>query len=138
MNSSKHFAAIILLLLNAASSFGELPPYVYKEQQEKADEALVIKVQSVETVETKEPNEKQTAVTIVARVEKAERTKSGLKEGDNIRIFYTRRDRKQLIAGPSELPILSKDKTYPAFLSQDGKNKDYVPAAGGRSFDRMK
>jgi hypothetical protein len=137
MNRSRYFAAIILLLVTAAVSLGELPPYVYKEQQEKADEALVVKVQSVETVDTKQPDETQTAVTVLARVEKVERTKFGLTEGDKIRILYTRRDRKQPMPGPSELPILSKDQTYPAFLNEDGKNKDYVPAAGGRSFDRM-
>jgi hypothetical protein len=136
MNLFKYVAAI-LLVLTAASTFGELPPYVYKEQQENADEVLVINLQSVETVETKESDGTQRAVTVVARVDKVERTKSGLREGDNIRILYARRDRKPPMPGPSELPILSQGQAYRAFLSQDGKKKDYVPAAGSRSFDRL-
>jgi hypothetical protein len=136
MNLSRYFAAT-LLLATAASSLGELPPYVYKEQQEKADEALVIKVQSVKTVETKQSDGTQTAVEAVAVVAKVERTKSGLTQGDKIRILYSHRDRNPPIAGPSEVPILSKNETYSAFLSRTGKNKDCVPAAGGHSFDRV-
>jgi hypothetical protein len=136
VNAFKYFGAI-LLVWTAVSTFGELPPVVYKEQQEKAGEVLIINVRSVETVETKTPDGTQSAVKVVARVDKAERTKSGLREGDTIQIRYTRRDRKPPMPGPSELPLLSKGQTYPAFLRQDGKNKGYAPAAGGRSFDRM-
>src|SRR2546423_11252654 len=106
MNSSKDCAAIIVLMLTVAASLAELPPYVYKEQQEKADEALVIKVQSLKSIETRLPNETESAVTVVARVEKVEHTKSQLKAGDTIYIHYARHERKQLLAGPGELPIL--------------------------------
>ena len=138
MNRPKICSPIILLLLAATASLGELPPYVYQEQQDKADEAIVIQVRSVTSIETELPNETESAVTVVARVEKVERTKAGLKAGDAIDIHYTRHERKQPTAGPSELPILSKDQTYHAFLNQAGKNQGYVPAAGGHSFDRVR
>ena len=47
MTTRVRFFLVLLCALTIDSSRAELPPWVYKERQEKAPEALVIKVQSV-------------------------------------------------------------------------------------------
>jgi len=126
----------IFLMLAASSTVGraELPPYVYKERQQKAPESLVIKVRSVKTRETDEPRRVRVDVEVEARVERVVRSKTGLRVGDAIRISYVHSRHKEPIAGPSEVPILEEGEEYPAYLSRDGRAKRYVPAAGGYSF----
>src|SRR3954469_6567348 len=110
------YLAATVLFVTAVCSLGELPPYVYKEQQEKAEEALVVKLQSVKAVETKLPEGTQSTVEAVGLVEKVQRTKSGVSPGNKIRIVYTRMDRNRPFAGQSEIPILSENQTYQMFL----------------------
>ena len=136
-------AAPPLLLLLALALTGlaraiELPPYVYKEWQQKAPESLIIKVRSVKTSEEDEPRRKKISVTVLAQVQKVERSKAGLKPGQMITITYVHSRYQQPLAGPSEVPILEEGKVYPAFLKKAEGEDSYSPAAGGRSFEVVK
>lgn len=129
----------LLMLLNSlvlvGSASAELPPSAYKERQENAPEALVIKVRSVSKQERKEEKWKQTDFTVEAEVQKVNRTANNLKPGAVIQIRYAQRHYAQPIAGPSEVPTLKEGQVCPAYLS--GEGKVYSPAAGGYSFDTV-
>jgi len=124
---------LILLCATAITAVrAELPPWAYKEQQEKAPDALVIKVQSVSKRETAEEKWKQVEFTVKAEVQKVERSATQLTPGATIEIRYSQRHYSQPIVGPSEVPALKEAQVCPAYLSGDGKT--YSPAAGGYSF----
>jgi hypothetical protein len=110
----------------------ELPPWVYKERQDKAPEAVVIKVRSVTKREVSEAKWRRLDFTVEAEVQKVERSATKLSAGSTITIRYSRREYFQPIVGPSEIPALNQDQTCLAYLSTEGKT--YVPAAGGQSF----
>jgi hypothetical protein len=113
-------------------SQAELPPSAYKERQEKAPEALVIKVRSVSKREISEEKGKLIELTVEAEVQKVERSATKLIPGAVIEISYGQRHYAQPIAGPSEIPALKEGQVCPAYLAVDGKI--YLPAAGGYSF----
>jgi hypothetical protein len=136
MTSRLRFFLILLCALVVDSSRAELPPWAYKEQQEKAPEALVIKVQSVSKRETTEEKWKLIEFTVTAEVQKVEHSASTLAPGATIEIRYSQRHYSQPIAGPSEVPALKEGQLYPAYLSGDGKT--YSPAAGGYSFETVR
>jgi hypothetical protein len=129
-------SALGLFFLVRVQAKAELPPWVYKERQDKAPEALVIKVRSVKGRETKQPNAKVTEFTVEAEVEKVERSATKLTPGVLIKIVYSRTEYSQPIAGPSEPSTLREGQVCPAFLSREGEI--YVPAAGGYSFDTVR
>ena len=130
--------AAVLVLIVGTSHDGrtELPPYVYKEQQEKAPEALVIKVRSVSKRETTAEDWKQIEFTVRAEVQKVERSATKLASGTTIEIRYSQRHYSPPIVGPSEVPALREGQVCPAYLAWDGKI--YSPAAGGYSFETMR
>ena len=139
--SRPYSTSVVLLLLVsslATAVKAELPPYVYKEWQQKAPESLVIKILSVKTEETDEPRLARVAVTLEARVERVSRSRSGLKPGEVIRIRYEHRRHKEPLAGPSEVPVLKKGRSYPAYLKRGEMKGEYTPAAGGYSFREVK
>jgi hypothetical protein len=113
----------------------ELPPWAYKERQEKAPEALVIKVRSVSKRESSQEKWKQIDFTVEAEVQKVERSTTKLTPGATIEIRYSQRHYAQPIAGPSEVPTLKEGQVCPAYLAGDGKI--YSPAAGGYSFETV-
>ena len=113
---------------------GELPPWVYKERQDKAPESLVIKVRSVTRAEKPEKEGKTIDFKIEAEVEKVERSATRLKPGAVIEIRYIQRTYFQPMAGPSEIPALREGQTCPAYLDGGKEGKVYAPAAGGYSF----
>ena len=123
---------IVLLAVGLLDARAELPPQAYKERQEKATEALVIKVRSVKTHVTKEARVTRTELTIEAEVEKVERSATKLVPGGVIKIYYERNEYAQPIAGPSEIPVLKEGQVYPAYVEHLGNI--YTPAAGGFSF----
>jgi hypothetical protein len=127
------FAAILAM---SDSLQAELPPWAYKERQEKAPEALVIKVRSVSQRETTEEKWKQIAFTVSAEVQKVERSATKLTPGTTIEIRYSQRHYSQPMVGPSEVPALKEGQVCPAYLSGDGKI--YSPAAGGYSFETVR
>ncbi len=130
--------AFALLLLTASLSLAELPPYVYQAEQAGAPEALELKIISVRHRTTKDGEDTRSAVTVRARVEKVERSKTQLKAGDEIVVAYERTDRARPMPGPSEIPLLRKGQSVPAYLSGETKSGIYAPAAGGKSFTRMR
>ncbi len=125
-----------LLSISVVDLRAELPPWVYKERQDKAPEALVIKVRTVKTHETKEPTVTRTEITIEAEVEKVERSASKLSPGAMIKIVYRRSEYSQPRVGPSEIPILKEGQVCPAYLAREGDA--YSPAAGGFSFETVR
>ncbi|MEN3369265.1 MAG: hypothetical protein V7609_1408 [Verrucomicrobiota bacterium] len=115
-------------------SRGELPPWVYKERQDKAPEALVIKVRSATRTEKVEKEGKTIDWKIEAEVEKVERSATRLKPGAVIEIRYVQHTYFQPMVGPSEIPALREGERCPAYLDGGKDGKLYVPAAGGYSF----
>ncbi|HKP93342.1 MAG TPA: hypothetical protein VJS88_05555 [Chthoniobacterales bacterium] len=115
---------------------GELPPSAYKEQQEKAPEALLIKVRAVKTQDASEVKGKRTDVAVEADVVKVERSATNLAPGAKILILYSHREYSEPIAGPSQVPVLKEGQVCPAYLSKSGPN--YAPAAGGYSFETVR
>jgi hypothetical protein len=114
----------------------ELPPYVYKELQERAPEALVIKVTSLSRRETAEENWKQIEFTVKVEVQKVERSATKLVPGATIEIRYGQRNYSPPMVGPSEVPALKEGQICPAYLAAKGTT--YSPAAGGYSFETMR
>ena len=133
---SKCVAGVIAIVAMANAGRAELPPSVYKERQEKAPEALVIKVRSVSKRETAEENWKQIEFTVKAEVQKVERSATKLAPGVTIEIRYSQRNYSPPMVGPSEVPALKEGQVCPAYLARDGKT--YSPAAGGYSFETMR
>lgn len=127
---------LVLLSVSFADVRAELPPWVYKERQDKAPEALIIKVRNVKTRVTTELKVKRTEFTIEAEVEKVERSATKLSSGTIIKIVYNRSEYSQPIVGPSEIPVLKEGQVYPAYLSREGDV--YSPAAGGYSFEAVR
>jgi hypothetical protein len=99
---------VALLASFSTVSLAELPPFVYKERQQQAPESLIIKVGSMKMRETDEPRRKRIDVSVEAQVERVNRTKTGLKAGDVIRINYVQSQYKVPLVGPSEAPILKE------------------------------
>jgi hypothetical protein len=131
----KRSALVAALLVMSDGLQAELPPWAYKERQEKAPEALVIKVRSVSQRETTEEKWKQIEFTVKAEVQKVERSATKLTPG-TIEIQYSQRHYSQPMVGPSEVPALKEGQVCPAYLSRDGKT--YSPAAGGHSFETVR
>jgi hypothetical protein len=129
-------ALSIAILATSIGVQAELPPWVYKERQEKAPEALTIKVGSVSKRETTEGKWTQIEFTVKAEVQKVERSATKLAPGAAIEIRYSQRHYSQPIVGPSEVPALKEGQVCPAYLSADGKT--YSPAAGGFSFETVR
>lgn len=129
---------LLVLLLVSSGSVGraELPPRVYKDMQANSPESLVIKVLSVKRKNKNEPRLVRVSVTVEARVEQVNRTQSGLKPGQVIRIKYDHRRHKEPMAGPGEVPVLKRGQACPAYLKKDDSGV-YAPAAGGYSFETM-
>ena len=134
MHRARHFL-IGLVLMAFIDARAELPPSAYKERQDKAPEALVIKIKSVKTSESMEPRAKVTEFTVEAEVQKVERSATKLATGAIIKIVYSRREHFQPIAGPSEIPALKEGQVCPAYLTREGDI--YSPAAGGYSFETV-
>jgi hypothetical protein len=129
-------AAGVVLAILAVPVRAELALRVYREMQKKAPEFLQIKVTGVKTETTKKEALTIVHVAVEAKVVKVERSETGLKKGDAIRIVYIRTIRKRPIIGPSQVPLVTKGEEYPAFLKRrDGKT--YAPAAGGKTFRVM-
>jgi hypothetical protein len=131
-------ACLLAVLLASSASVGraELPPDVYKDMQANSPESLVVKVLSVKTKNKNEPRLVRVSVTVEARVERVNRTQSGLKPGQLIRIKYDHRRHREPMAGPSEVPVLRRGQVCPAYLKKDDAGY-YAPAAGGYTFETV-
>jgi hypothetical protein len=133
------FSLFTALVFVTSIAVAELPPYVYKQWQQDAPEALIIKVLSVETI-TRDENEERKIVfvTVQAQVQSVWRSKSGIRPETAISISYEHTQHKRPHVGPSQVPILETGEECPAYLKKDEQSASYSPVAGGYSFETMK
>ena len=130
------------LVALATAARAEIDPKYYREWQERATEALVVRVTSVKSSVASEKHSSggftlvHTRVEAEARVEKVERTGTGLKQGDTIRIQYVSTRPEPPMPGPRSIPVLKRGESYPAFLLPVSKGL-YAPAAKGASFEPL-
>jgi hypothetical protein len=135
-------AGLALVFAAAAPSLAEIEPKYYREWQDKAPEVVTIRIGAVRPAVTTNRHRDgdtlliQTRVEAEATVEAVERSASGLKPGDAIRIQYVTTRSEPPMAGPSPLPVLKRGETVPAFLLAVSKGL-YAPAAKGASFEPL-
>lgn len=134
--ATSRILAFLSALVMVGRIHAELPPSAYKERQDKAPEALVIKVRSVSKRETSAKERRVTEFTVKAEVERVERSATKLSAGTMIAIYYTQTHHSRPMAGPSEIPALKEGQVCPAYLSREGFI--YAPAAGGYSFQTVR
>ncbi len=121
---------IVIAMAIVTTSFAELPPGSYDKMRVDADSAVTILVTSLKATDAHDGKE----VVFEAKVLGVERSKSGIKKGDSIKVGYFARDPGKPIAGPRPIPILERDSVHPAFLERDAHPGVYKPAAHGESF----
>jgi hypothetical protein len=142
MIRSSHFAKFVLsfvcaapcLTLPVAAHQADVAPSWHRDLQNWAPEALTVKVQTVTTQAYKRTWGTEIHVKVSARVEQVERSRDNIKPGQVIEIRYLHNRYTKPKSGARELPILQKNKSYPAFLEPDKKH--YVPGAGSYSFEK--
>ena len=121
---------LLFLFLGSLPAIAELAPPAYLALQAKAPEVIEIHVDKVKRGLWISPGE-----VVTATVKKVSKTASKLKVGDVIKIRY--RHVKLKGAGPSPIPLLTKNETYPAWLRKN-EGGHYEPAARGYSFRAVK
>jgi hypothetical protein len=135
-------AALVAITMTAAPLLAEIHPKYYREWQDKAPEVVTIRIGAVKPAVTTNRHRDgdtlliQTRVEAEATVEAVERSASGLKPGDAIRIEYTTTRAEPPMEGPRPLPVLKRGETVPAFLLAVSKGL-YAPAAKGASFEPL-
>jgi hypothetical protein len=135
-------AGLAMVFAPATPTQAEIEPKYYREWQDKAPEVLTIRVGAVKPVVTTNRHGGgdalliQTRVEAEATVETVERSASGLKPGDAIRIQYVTTRSEPPMAGPRPLPVLKRGETVPAFLLAVSRGL-YAPAAKGASFEPL-
>ncbi len=142
MIRSSLFAKFVLSVLCAApcsspavsAHQADVAPSWHRDLQNWAPEALTVKVQTVTTQPYKRTWGTEIHVKVKALVEQVERSRDNIKPGQVIEIRYLHNRYTKPKSGARELPILQKDKSYPAFLEPDKKH--YVPGAGSYSFEK--
>lgn len=138
--------AISFLIILYSYSWSELPPYVYKQWQDSAQEYLEITAVSVQqdTVILDIDGHGYISVEMVVKVNEVIRTKNSVQKGDLLTIKYDSQIISGIIAGtnimwwiigPGPVPILDENKEYPAFLNKEDTLDYFEPAAGGQSFN---
>ena len=135
-------AGLAMVFAPSSPSQAEIEPKYYRQWQDKAPEVLTIRVGAVKPAVTSERHRSgdgmliHTRVEAEATVEKVERSASGLKPGDTIRIQYLSTRAEPPMAGPRPLPVLKRGEAYPAFLLGVSKGV-YAPTAKGASFEPL-
>lgn len=135
-------AASLVLASSPAPARAEIDPKYYRAWQDQAPEALTIRVGAVKPAVTTNRHQGSDSLLITTRVEAeatveaVERSASGLKPGDTIRIQYTTTRAEPPMPGPRPLPVLKRGEVVPAFLLGVSKGL-YAPAAKGASFETL-
>jgi hypothetical protein len=132
---SRTVLLLVLLLGTLASLGAEIAPEEYQKMQLSSEEHLEILVRSVSKKSWLFSRE--TNVTVNAEVMVVHRSRTGLREGDQITIAYTHSKLRKGWAGPRPIPILKRKSETSAFLSFDERKKVYVPSARGYSFESL-
>lgn len=132
--------ALLAMASTAARADDDIEPKYYRVWQDRAPEALTVKVLSVRTTVTTERHRAgvvtQTRVEAQAQVERVDRSATGLKPGDALRINYTISRAQPPVEGPRELPLLKGGASTPVFLLAISRGV-YGPAAKGASFEPL-
>ncbi|MFM7240619.1 MAG: hypothetical protein ACKO3A_00680 [Opitutia bacterium] len=123
-----------LLLLGPGNLRAELSPDHYRQLQEGAAEALVLKIDQVEAKVTLGKDGKMTDVAASATVKSVVRSKSGLKPGDTVRLAYAIITTVVPMPGPSKPKVVEKGEVVRAYLNPGDDAKTLTPAAYGQSF----
>ncbi|MFM8525625.1 MAG: hypothetical protein ACKOCM_08405 [Cyanobacteriota bacterium] len=117
-------------LLATAPVQAELPPFVYADQQRRAEVVVVLRV--VSTLRSRKE------LTVQARVLDVKRQAAprSLRQGQIIGLRYDLPIwHRQGWVGPSPLPVLRQGQKVTAWLDRDGSSSSWFrPAAGGLSF----
>ena len=136
-------AAALLLCVSASNIRAEIPISILRDMQDKAPEALMIKVLSVDQQskrrEFEEKNgqkviEEIIAVTASARVQTVLRSASALAPGNAVTIQYEIKRRTPPVPDASPPAILKVGETVRAYLSKPSGGSSYTPAAVSQSF----
>lgn len=139
-------SAISFLIILYSYSWSELPPYVYKQMQDSAQDYLEITVISVQqdTVILDIDGHGYISVEMVVQVNDVIRTENSVQKGDLLTIKYDSQIISGIIAGtnimwwilgPGPVPILDENEEYPAFLNKEDTLDYFETAAGGQSFN---
>lgn len=166
--SSALLVSLLVFTLLGNSIWAEIPPKAYMEMQREAPEFVYIKVLHVKVEHekarplpaTKLPDRDFDKVTIRAAVVKVKRSRTKLKKGQVIEIYYEADkawnapyNLSQIADGNMSakriiqpIRLLKKMKVYPAFLTLDAASTSvdekhipsYLPYAYGRSFEIVK
>ena len=99
-----------MLLANRAHA--ELPPGAYEELKAKATDVLTVKITKVEKKDTGNSDDMRDVI-YTAEVTKVERSKSGRKVGDSIKIGSYRLKPGVELAGPKIPPLLKSPRMRP-------------------------
>ncbi len=131
--TGKILPSLVILAGLISTAHAELPPVYYDEARLKAQEAILIEVESVTT---KEKEDGSVDVEVKAKVVAVERSKATLKKGAKIVIRYNNRDKlkEPVLEGPSA-PVLTKGDFYPAFLKKVEGKEEFAPVALHMSFE---
>ncbi len=119
----------------------ELPPWVYRDFQQRAEESLTIRVVAVSAMRRGGIHPDGVSRTIVTKVEAkavvetVRRSASSLKRGETIDIVYDRVDLPPGMAGARPIPVLKAGDVLPAYLNRLPNGGAYTVAAQGASFD---
>ena len=127
--------AVFSIVVYVAIAPAALPPGSYEKLKAEAQEKLAIKILEVET---KKQSDRRLDVLFTAEVLAVDRSETGLKSGDTIRIQSYRWTKSY--AGPKNPPLLPVGWTGIAYLNKadsDAKEADHIYslAAYGDSFE---
>ncbi|MGH7006110.1 MAG: hypothetical protein ACREIP_19375, partial [Alphaproteobacteria bacterium] len=106
----------------SAPAKAEIEPKYYRQMQDRAPEVATVRVLSVKSGTTRDKHHSgsftlvNTRVVAEARVESVQKTSTGLKAGDTIRIEYVTTRPEPPMPGPRPIPVLKDGQTYPVFL----------------------
>lgn len=123
----------LLFCMFTSLAFAELSPLVYQELQQDAQEYYMIQTRNVKTPLRLFSRERP--VTVTALIQEVFRSARGVKQGETIEIHYTHYRPPRNWVGPRPIPVLSKHRSYHAFLTWSEPQGHYIPAARGASFD---
>ncbi len=118
--------SILTAFLSVYSTRAEMAPEVYERFKKESAEAVTIEAVTVTTTGS--------TITVEANILSVERSKSGLKPGDAIRISYQVIRHTEPIIGASQPIVLDKGKRYLAYLEQIEPSGTFRITAGGHSF----
>lgn len=124
---SPGYFAFFGILFTMFTANAVMPPHVYKEMQKKSPEVLTIEAVTVKL--------EGASITVEAKIITVERSRSGLKLGDQIRIHYQTWQEGEPIATGSSWPIrLKKGNRYRSYLVAAEPPGSYGLSADGESF----